>query len=176
MFASSVVLVSAQLVIVSCSLSQESELHHPGAVVLQGDGGVQQLVSTRQERSLLNTFPFTQAQEIQSTARELKEVDEVRTDFNAVAASERCIDKVEMVEETEYDEEITCDHSYNRRCSTSYKTTYEAQQEEECGENFKKNCFIEYSNTAQELTVEVCRETLIKDCDSPGPEVRLCFS
>ena len=63
------VLVSAQLVIVSCSLSQESELHHPGAVVLQGDGGVQQLVSTRQERSLLNTFPFTQAQEIQSTAR-----------------------------------------------------------------------------------------------------------
>merc|ERR1712212_335430 len=27
----------------------------------------------------------------------------------------RCIDKVEMIEETEYDEVVQCDHSYNRR-------------------------------------------------------------
>ena len=32
-----------------------------------------------------------------SFLRELKEVDEVRTDFNAVAASERCIDKVGQI-------------------------------------------------------------------------------
>jgi len=170
MWASSVVLISAQLVIVSCSRSQESELQHLGAVVFPGDAGVQELA--RQERSLLNTFPFTQAQELQSSARDVKQSDDVRTDFDTVAASpERCIEKVEMVEETEYDDEITCDHSYNRRCSTSYKTTYEAQQEEECNENFRKNCFIEYSATAQEVTVEICRETLIKDCDIPGPEV-----
>jgi len=168
MLASSVVLVSAQLVIASCSLSQESELQHLGAVVFPGDAWVQEL---RQERSLLNTFPFTEAQDIQSSAREVKQAHDVRTDFDTVAASPRCIDKVEMVEETEYDEEITCDHSYNKRCSTSYKTTYEAQQEEECDENFRKNCFIEYSATAQEVTVEICRETLIKDCDIPGPEV-----
>ena len=87
--------------IVSCSPSQESELQHLGAVV-------------RQERSLLNTFPFTEAQEIQSSARfdqrladimdtfytfsiprEVKQSDDVRTDFDTVAASpERCIEKV----------------------------------------------------------------------------------
>jgi hypothetical protein len=38
------------------------------------------------------------------------------------------VDKVEMVEETEYDDVMTCDHSYDRRCHTSYTTTYEAQQ------------------------------------------------
>ncbi len=68
--------------------------------------------------------------------------------FPAVAASspgadgKRCIDKVEMVEETEYDEVVQCDHSYDRRCHTTYVTNYESQQEEECEENFRKNCFI----------------------------------
>ena len=40
----------------------------------------------------------------------------------------RCIDKVSMEEVTEYDTMIQCDHSYNRRCAKSLKTTYEAQQ------------------------------------------------
>ena len=31
----------------------------------------------------------------------------------------RCIDKVEMVEETEYDDVVQCDHSYYRRCHTT---------------------------------------------------------
>ena len=30
--------------------------------------------------------------------------------------------KVEMIEETEYDEVIQCDHSYDRRCHTTYVT------------------------------------------------------
>ena len=33
-----------------------------------------------------------------------------------------------MEEVTEYDTVIKCDHSYNRRCAKSLKTTYEAQQ------------------------------------------------
>ena len=33
-----------------------------------------------------------------------------------------------MEEVTEYDTVIQCDHSYNRRCAKSLKTTYEAQQ------------------------------------------------
>jgi hypothetical protein len=45
-----------------------------------------------------------------------------------VQSGKRCVDKVEMVEETEYDDVMTCDHSYDRRCHTSYTTTYEAQQ------------------------------------------------
>ena len=132
-----VVSISAQLMLVSCSFSQqdnnilnkESELQHLGAVVFTGD--------SRQERSLLNTFPFTEAK-LESSPREVKQRDDVGVDFNSVAASpERCIDKIEMQEETEYDEVVTCDHSYDKRCTTSYTTTYEAQQEEECDENYR---------------------------------------
>ena len=85
---------SAQLVIDSCSAL--SEFQHLGAVD-----------TLRQERSLLNTFPFTQAQLLESSSvREVKQRDEVSVDFNSVASSERCIDKIEMVEETEYDEVV----------------------------------------------------------------------
>ena len=45
--------------------------------------------------------------------------------------------EVMMVEETEYDEVVTCDHSYDRRCHTSYVTSYVSTQQEECDENFR---------------------------------------
>jgi len=83
----------------------------------------------------------------------------------------KCIDKVMMVEETVYDEVITCDHSYDKRCHTSYITNYESQQEEECEENFKKVCMINYEDLAYNSTVEICRTPLVKDCDIPGEEV-----
>ena len=43
-----------------------------------------------------------------------------------------------MVEETQFDEVVTCDHSYDKRCHTSYVTSFLSQQEEECEENFRK--------------------------------------
>merc|ERR1711874_531017 len=97
--------------------------------------------------------------------------------FRAVAAAgpggvgKRCIDKVEMVEETGYDEVVQCDHSYDKRCHTTYVTNYESQQEEECDENFRKNCFIEYEAKAITETVQVCRTPLVKDCNVQGPEI-----
>ena len=42
-----------------------------------------------------------------------------------------------MVDETEYDDVMTCDHSYDRRCHTSYTTKSTAQQQEECAENYR---------------------------------------
>jgi len=83
----------------------------------------------------------------------------------------KCIDKVMMLEETVYDEIITCDHSYDKRCHTSYITNYESQQEEECEENFKKICMINYEDLAYNSTVEICRTPLVKDCDIPGETV-----
>jgi len=83
----------------------------------------------------------------------------------------RCIDKVLMVEEIEYDDVVTCDHSYDKRCHTTYVTNYESQQEEECDENFRKSCFIEYEKIAFNETVKVCRTPLVKDCDVSGPEI-----
>merc|ERR1712189_48040 len=95
--------------------------------------------------------------------------------FPAVAAAsadgKRCIDKVEMVEETEYDDVVQCDHSYDRRGHTTYVTNYESQQEEDCEENFRKNCFIEYEQIAFNETAEICRTPLVKDCDDQGPEI-----
>ena len=55
---------------------------------------------------------------------------ELDVSFPAVAASapgpdgKRCIDKVEMVEEIEYDDVVQCDHSYDKRCHTTYVTNY----------------------------------------------------
>ena len=87
------------------------------------------------------------------------------------ADGKRCIDKVEMVEEIEYDDVVQCDHSYDKRCHTTYVTNYESQQEEDCEENFRKTCFIEYEQIAFNETVQVCRTPLVKDCDTPGEEI-----
>jgi len=144
----------------------------------------------RGAKSLVNTFPFNAkddhhdnhgahdhhaahapSQSLDSRIARQGE-DDVAVDFGAVAeAGEKCIDKVEMVEETEYDDVIQCDHSYDKRCHTTYVTNYESQQEEECEENFRKNCFIEYEQVALKETVAVCRKPLVKDCDVQGPEI-----
>lgn len=69
---------------------------------------------------------------------------------------ERCIDKVVMVEETEYDDVETCKHSYSEKCYTTYVTDFEPAQEEECEETFTKRCFIEYKKVASDETVTFC--------------------
>jgi len=152
----------------------------------------------RQEKSLLNTFPFNaQASTSENHAHAHAHTNERLPSVNIparnalqaadtglggvafgdVAAAKagsdgkRCIDKVEMIEETEYDEVVQCDHSYDRRCHTTYVTNYESQQEEECEENYRKNCFIDYEKIAFNETVQVCRTPLVKDCDVQGPEI-----
>ena len=116
----------------------------------------------RNERSLTNTFPFNQnsgAEEhhehhedhhghheaSELATRDNRQGADVDVSFPAVAAAgpgsdgKRCIDKVEMVEETEYDDVVQCDHSYDRRCHTTYTTSYESQQVEECEEDDESN-------------------------------------
>jgi len=82
----------------------------------------------------------------------------------------RCVNKVMMVEETEYDEVLTCDHSYDNRCHTSYVTRYEPVQEEDCEEKFKKTCYIEYEQKAYSETVQVCTTPWMKDCSKEVEE------
>merc|ERR1712066_673342 len=89
---------------------------------------------------------------------------------NIAAAGERCIDKVVMVEETEYDDVVTCKHSYSEKCHTTYTTDFEPQQEEDCEENFVKSCFIEYKKVASEEAVTFCHTPILLEGD--GPEVR----
>merc|ERR1712037_33669 len=148
----------------------------------------------RDQRSLTNTFPFNQKagaedhhehheehhghhETSELASRDNRQGADVDVSFPAVAAAgpgsdgKRCIDKVEMVEETEYDDVVQCDHSYDRRCHTTYTTNYESQQEEDCEENFRKSCFIEYEQIAFNETATVCRTPLVKDCDVQGPEI-----
>jgi len=87
--------------------------------------------------------------------------DDIDLNIGAIAAAgERCIDKVVMVEETEYDDHIECKHSYSEKCHTTYTTDFEPQQEEECNENFRKNCFIEYKKVAVDETVKKCHTVI----------------
>merc|ERR1712240_923481 len=157
------------------------------ALALTGGEAARRL---RNEKSLLQTFPFN-AENGQAAAqpRPIARVpqqslqaspsrqgsDDTDVSFSAVAAAsadgKKCIDKVEMVEETEYDETVQRDHSYDTRCHTTYVTNYESQQEEECEENFRKNCFINYEKIAFNETVQICRTPLVKDCDVQGPEI-----
>merc|ERR1719145_140971 len=166
-----------------------------GARQLRGNRG-----NARNPKSLVNTFPFNAKADADHhgdhghhhgdhaehhahepnqnfDSRLARQGDDVDVSFPAVAAAgpgadgKRCIDKVEMVEETEYDDVVQCDHSYDKRCHTTYVTNYESQQEEECEENFRKSCFIEYEKIAFNETVEICRTPLVKDCDVQGPEI-----
>merc|ERR1711892_429057 len=133
---------------------------------LRGDFG------RREERSLVGTFPFNQNdhrehqgnhhEEHNGNHHDHEEVDQrvsrqgddgVDVSFTAVSGAspgsdgKKCIDKVEMGEETEYDDV------------------------EQCEENYRKSCFIEYETIAFNETVQLCRTPLVKDCDIQGPEV-----
>jgi len=101
-------------------------------------------------------------------ARQGEGAEEVALDIGSIAAAgEKCINKVVMVEETEYDDVISCKHSYSQKCHTTYTTDFEPQQEEECEENFVKNCFIEYKKVASEEKIQFCNTPLI--CGGEGP-------
>merc|ERR1719334_1214919 len=128
----------------------------------------------RSQRSLTNTFPFNQQNGADSLdprqhgrqpsslsvlseleARDSRQGEDAAPNFAEVAeAGKKCIEKVE---ETEYDDVVQCDHSYDKRCHTTYITNYESQQEEDCEENFKKSCFIAYEQIGFNETVQVCR-------------------
>merc|ERR1712223_403787 len=96
--------------------------------------------------------------------------DDVALDIGSIAAAgERCIDKVVMVEETEYDDVVTCKHSYSEKCHTTYTTDFEPQREEDCEENFVKSCFIEYKKVVPEEAVTFCHTPILLEGD--GPEV-----
>ena len=96
-----------------------------------------------------------------------------------------CVKKVMMREETRYEEVMTCDHSYDERCHTSYVTSYQPHQEEECEDMFKKVrhkmmthnstiysqvCFIYYQDQAVNEVVNECVTQNIKDCSEAGED------
>jgi len=81
-----------------------------------------------------------------------------------------CVDKVMFREETNYTEVMTCDHSYDERCHTSYITSYSPHQEEDCDEKFRKICWITYEDKAVNEVVEECITQNVKNCAKNGTE------
>merc|ERR1712033_95064 len=150
-------------------------------------GGASAAGPSRRGKNLRGTFPFNQRNGNQAASHAAHDHhdhhehqavdargsrqgggDDVALDIGSIAAAgERCIDKVVMVEETEYDDVIECKHSYTQKCHTTYTTDFELQQEEECEENFIKNCFIDYRKIASEEKIEFCHTPLV--CDGEGP-------
>merc|ERR1711881_241611 len=95
--------------------------------------------------------------------------EEVALDIGSIAqAGERCVEKVVMEQHTVYDDHITCKHSYDEKCHTTYTTDYEPQQEEVCEETFTKSCFIEYKKVASEEPIKFCYTPL--SCEGDGPD------
>ena len=86
-----------------------------------------------------------------------------------VDAKGRCINKIEMKEVTEYDDEVQCRHSYSEQCYQSYITKYKPSQKQECDDEFVKSCRIQYKTTAQQESVRKCTVPLI--CAGNGLEV-----
>ena len=85
---------------------------------------------------------------------------------------QRCLNKTMLRRETEYEEIIRCDHSYDERCHTTYVTSYVPHYEEECEEKFRKVCVISYEQKAVTEMVEECTTPLVPDCDRDNiPEV-----
>ena len=108
-----------------------------------------------------STFPFNNDGMLQSTNFvEPKEITD--EDIFEDADGKRCVDKVEMVEDVEYDEVMECHLVDKEECSSTVKTNYMSEEELECKETFKKNCRIEKDQVVK--TTSYCCTTLIKDC------------
>merc|ERR1712033_41674 len=182
--------LSSARVTITCRLKNYSHKNMNGfrnfCFALLLTGGATAAGPNRRGKNLRGTFPFNQRngnqaashhhahhhehahhdhhQAVDARGSRQGGGDDVALDIGSIAAAgERCIDKVVMVEETEYDDVIECKHSYTQKCHT---TDFEPQQEEECEENFIKNCFIDYRKIASEEKIEFCHTPLI--CDGPG--------
>lgn len=149
----------------------------------------------RLEKSLLNSFPFNAGERSEHHGDHHEEhhgeheEDETPNLRQLVALSrsapqarygveeppaqdgKKCVQKVMMVEELIWDDVVTCDHSYDKRCHMTYKTSFDSVQEEECEENFRKTCFITMVDTAMNVTQNVCKKPMVKDCDIEGEPV-----
>merc|ERR1711892_1513934 len=99
------------------------------------DDKEEDLQAQRSEKSLLNQFPFHQQglssphgphhhtdKHSHHQDRRFEDFDKSTSILSQLSNAEtdpsgrKCVNKVMMREETEYDEILTCDHSYDKRC------------------------------------------------------------
>ena len=59
-----------------------------------------------------------------------------------------CVDKLMMVEYTDFTEVTTCVHKTASRCHDTFVTKFVPHQEQECEEKFQKTCSIHYDQVS----------------------------
>ncbi|TRY61367.1 hypothetical protein TCAL_11582 [Tigriopus californicus] len=79
-----------------------------------------------------------------------------------------CVNKLMMVEEMEYKDEIRCTHILQKSCHDTFQTVFKATEVEECKDRFIKNCEIEYHPIPKTEKIEVCHRPMVRDCQSEG--------
>ena len=106
----------------------------------------------------------------------INELDAPRNVLDVIRLQEKdgngriCMNKTMMRKETEFEEVITCTHSYDERCHTTYTTRYEPYQMEECEEIFRKVCMISFEEKTLTEMVEECTTPLVPDCTQEPEE------
>ena len=70
---------------------------------------------------------------------------------------------MEIVEEREYENTLSCDHIYEKKCHTTFVTKFQPQQIKKCDEDYKKDCQIEFNTVTENKTQTVCHEKLFAE-------------
>lgn len=127
--------------------------------------------SSRRTTGIIAPRSGSQFRQAEQSLEQTLDVSSDDAPSESVGPNEKCVNKVMMVEETEYTEEIECHHSYDKKCHVTYVTDYQPQQEEDCDTNYKKDCYIEYNTMAFDTPVTICNQKMVRNCDKQGEEV-----
>ena len=104
-------------------------------------------------------------------SKQLNILDTIRN-LGREADGRVCLNKTMLRKETEFEEVMRCDHSYDKRCHTTYFTDYVPHYQQECQEKFRKVCVISYQQKAVTEMVEECTIPLVPNCEKKDiPEV-----
>ena len=69
-------------------------------------------------------------------SKQLNILDTIRN-LGREADGRVCLNKTMLRKETEFEEVMRCDHSYDKRCHTTYFTDYVPHYQQECQEKFR---------------------------------------
>merc|ERR1712088_772118 len=104
--------------------------------------------------------------------------NDVALDIGSIAAAgERCIDKVVMVEETEYDDVVTCKHSYSENCHTLYESACTTRYQEHDVQDDVVECETIQEEKCEDVTQgytteQKCTKWPVQKCKTSAGKVK----